>query len=225
MTQFIIAVAIIVLIQLAIARSKIRSAIYFTTGCIGAPTHEFAHYLACKLVGFPVVQVKLFQMPTPTDARLGYVEFVPTRGFGSGVKSILVAIAPLPFGILLLYAASQVTEYSLLIDVLYQANSVTEYYYAINLWMSQVDTLFLLGLYMLASITLYMLPSVADIQIAVRGVFDFVIIGAIIITVFSISYSQIFLNLNHLLLFSSQFMFLGAVLSLPILLIALITKN
>lgn len=84
-----------------------RSVVYYT-GWIGTPVHEASHWLAGKLFGIKIVEVKLFE-PDPKSGVLGYVRYVVPplefRHLHRVIGTFLMGIAPLFGGSLVLLLA------------------------------------------------------------------------------------------------------------------------
>ncbi len=153
-----IAVAIWVLKYL-MERFQQSRALVFITGIVGVPLHELGHYLMCKLVGFKVTEVKLFQMPTQDNPVLGYVNYEYPISISGSIRKVMVSIGPIFSGIIALYFLSpQVTPY------LFNNSSID-----LALFMNKAGWQQWILIWVLSSITLHMLPSLTDIRIAITG--------------------------------------------------------
>lgn len=131
----------------------------FITGIVGVPLHELGHYLMCKLVGFKVTEVKLFQMPTQDNPVLGYVDYECPMTISGSIRKVIVSIGPIFTGIVALYFLSpQVTPY------LFNNNTID-----LTLFMNKAGWQQWFLIWVLSSVTLHMLPSITDIKIAMAG--------------------------------------------------------
>ncbi|MFC0058979.1 metalloprotease family protein [Vibrio inusitatus] len=222
--NFLIAILAIYLANSCIHSSRFRSLIVFVTGIVGVTLHELSHYLVAKVLGFKVTQVCLFRMPTRANPTMGYVMFTRPDSIMASVGHVLVSIAPLIIGGICLYLGTQLTYVSSLIAQL-QSASLPDYpetLYAIAIHSSLFD---LVCLFVLASITLYMLPSTTDIKGALEGSL-YVGLAVYLMIILGITYT---LSVSkHLFDYLEQLgtlMTFGVILSLPIAIFALLTKR
>ncbi|WP_119008986.1 hypothetical protein [Vibrio superstes] len=222
--NFLIAILAIYLANSCIHTSRFRSLIVFVTGIVGVTLHELSHYLIAKMLGFKVTQVCLFRMPTRANPTMGYVMFTRPDSMLGSVGHVLVSIAPLIIGGVCLYQGTQLTYVSSLIAQLQSASwsDYPETLYSIAIHSSLLD---LASLFVLASITLYMLPSATDIRGALEGslyiglaVYLMIILGV----TYTLSISDILFKYLEQL---GTLMTIGVALSLPIATFALVTKK
>ena len=74
------------------------------TAWIGTPIHELSHYVAAKLSGHKIIELKLFK-PDPRAGSLGYVthSFDPNNFYQAIIGNTVIAIAPFFGGALAIY--------------------------------------------------------------------------------------------------------------------------
>ncbi|MDA0155230.1 hypothetical protein AB4239_03615 [Vibrio sp. 10N.286.45.C10] len=159
MIHFLTIAAAIWVLKYLMERFQKSRVLVFITGIVGVPLHELGHYLMCKLVGFKVTEVKLFQMPTQDNPVLGYVNYEYPMTISGSIRKVIVSIGPIFTGIVALYFLSpQVTPY------LFNNNTID-----LMLFMNKAGWQQWFLIWVLSSVTLHMLPSLTDIKIAMAG--------------------------------------------------------
>lgn len=159
MIHFLTIAAAIWVLKYLMERFNKSRVLVFITGIVGVPLHELGHYLMCKLVGFKVTEVKLFQMPTQDNPVLGYVNYEYPMTISGSIRKVIVSIGPIFTGIVALYFLSpQVTPY------LFNNNTID-----LTLFMNKAGWQQWFLIWVLSSVTLHMLPSLTDIKIAMAG--------------------------------------------------------
>ncbi len=159
MIHFLTIAAAIWVLKYLMERFQKSRVLVFITGIVGVPLHELGHYLMCKLVGFKVTEVKLFQMPTQDNPVLGYVNYEYPMSISGSIRKVIVSIGPIFTGIVALYFLSpQVTPY------LFNNNTID-----LTLFMNKAGWQQWFLIWVLSSVTLHMLPSLTDIKIAMAG--------------------------------------------------------
>ncbi|MEZ8946379.1 hypothetical protein AB4510_06245 [Vibrio sp. 10N.222.54.B12] len=159
MIHFLTIAAAIWVLKYLMERFQKSRVLVFITGIVGVPLHELGHYLMCKLVGFKVTEVKLFQMPTQDNPVLGYVNYEYPMTISGSIRKVIVSIGPIFTGIVALYFLSpQVTPY------LFNNNTID-----LTLFMNKAGWQQWFLIWVLSSVTLHMLPSLTDIKIAMAG--------------------------------------------------------
>jgi hypothetical protein len=159
MIHFLTIAAAIWVLKYLMERIQKSKVLVFITGIVGVPLHELGHYLMCKLVGFKVTEVKLFQMPTQDNPVLGYVNYEYPMTISGSIRKVIVSIGPIFTGIVALYFLSpQVTPY------LFNNNTID-----LTLFMNKAGWQQWFLIWVLSSVTLHMLPSLTDIKIAMAG--------------------------------------------------------
>ncbi|KAA8675609.1 MULTISPECIES: hypothetical protein [Vibrio] len=159
MIHFLTIAAAIWVLKYLMERFNKSRVLVFITGIVGVPLHELGHYLMCKLVGFKVTEVKLFQMPTQDNPVLGYVNYEYPMSISGSIRKVIVSIGPIFTGIVALYFLSpQVTPY------LFNNNTID-----LTLFMNKAAWQQWFLIWVLSSVTLHMLPSLTDIKIAMAG--------------------------------------------------------
>ncbi|MFA0563687.1 hypothetical protein AB4559_08160 [Vibrio sp. 10N.222.51.C8] len=159
MIHFLTIAAAIWVLKYLMERFQKSRVLVFITGIVGVPLHELGHYLMCKLVGFKVTEVKLFQMPTQDNPVLGYVNYEYPMTISGSIRKVIVSIGPIFTGIVALYFLSpQVTSY------LFNNNTID-----LTLFMNKAGWQQWFLIWVLSSVTLHMLPSLTDIKIAMAG--------------------------------------------------------
>lgn len=159
MIHFLTIAAAIWVLKYLMERFQKSRVLVFITGIVGVPLHELGHYLMCKLVGFKVTEVKLFQMPTQDNPVLGYVNYEYPMSISGSIRKVIVSIGPIFTGIVALYFLSpQVTPY------LFNNNTID-----LTLFMNKAGRQQWFLIWVLSSVTLHMLPSLTDIKIAMAG--------------------------------------------------------
>jgi hypothetical protein len=159
MIHFLTIAAAIWVLKYLMERFQKSRVLVFITGIVGVPLHELGHYLMCKLVGFKVTEVKLFQMPTQDNPVLGYVNYEYPMTISGSIRKVIVSLGPIFTGIVALYFLSpQVTPY------LFNNNTID-----LTLFMNKAGWQQWFLIWVLSSVTLHMLPSLTDIKIAMAG--------------------------------------------------------
>lgn len=159
MIHFLTIAAAIWVLKYLMERFQKSRVLVFITGIVGVPLHELGHYLMCKLVGFKVTEVKLFQMLTQDNPVLGYVNYEYPMTISGSIRKVIVSIGPIFTGIVALYFLSpQVTPY------LFNNNTID-----LTLFMNKAGWQQWFLIWVLSSVTLHMLPSLTDIKIAMAG--------------------------------------------------------
>ncbi|MEZ8736163.1 hypothetical protein AB4138_21385 [Vibrio sp. 10N.286.52.C3] len=159
MIHFLTIAAAIWVLKYLMERFQKSRVLVFITGIVGVPLHELGHYLMCKLVGFKVTEVKLFQMPTQDNPVLGYVNYEYPMTISGSIRKVIVSIGPIFTSIVALYFLSpQVTPY------LFNNNTID-----LTLFMNKAGWQQWFLIWVLSSVTLHMLPSLTDIKIAMAG--------------------------------------------------------
>ncbi|MEZ9833023.1 hypothetical protein AB4341_05775 [Vibrio breoganii] len=221
---FIAAITAIYLINSCINHSRFRGGILFSTGIIGVPVHEISHYLFAKLLGFKVLEVRLFQMPSHANTTMGYVSFTRSKSIVGAVFHVLVSIAPLIIGSFCLYLGAQLPHIQSLIAELLRS-SLLDYPKTLYLFITQANYLQLLSLFILASITIHMLPSWVDIKGALEGSVYISLFAYAMLTIGLVYSVQLWEVIDHGLHALGLLMMIGVILASPIALFALLTKR
>lgn len=215
MMDFLFTVTLIYLFRLIMDYSPFARGFLYVTGIIGVPTHEFGHYLMCKLMGFKVLDMKLFIRPTPGTRTLGYVNYsYPLSLFGS-LGKVVVSLGPLLTGFVAIYLLSPAV-----LKLMYSPESPM--LFDLGRFYTQADVIDWALLYVLVSITLHTLPSGHDFKVAAHGSIPVVITAYIAIGLLGINAAALIDEINPILTDFSRVLLVGALVSVPAVLLALI---
>lgn len=221
---FLISVLAIICINWCIGSSRFRHWLLLTTGVIGVTVHECSHYLMAKVFGFKITQVRYFQMPTKANPQMGYVAFTRPKGVFGSIGHVFVSLAPLLLGALCLYLGSQLPYIQ---SLTYQLSNQSLIDFPVTLYshITRASLGELFGLFSLASVTLYMLPSITDIKGALEGSLYLGAFFYIALSLGVVYLSQFEQILGYWLNALGTLMSIGVVISLPIALFAILTKR
>lgn len=214
MFELVLAVSAICLFRYLIEQSHYNRFFTLVTGVIGVPVHEIGHYLMAKLVGFKVIKVKLFRMPTHDNPVLGYVEYQYPLTISGSIRKVVVSIGPIFTGVVTLYwFGEKVTPY--LITPASNSLDIAKFvaHAGIEQW---------IYLWALSSITLHMLPSSTDIKIAISGSI-WVGIATYAGLVFAATHTLYLVQqIENVLALLSKLLLVGVILSAPLTFLAII---
>lgn len=142
---------------------------------IGVPVHELAHAVVALVCGHKVSKIELFK--PDASGTLGYVEHSYTPGVISWFTNLLIGLAPLFVGVFLIWLLSaalmpsftsihnsQVTT-SIAESVEYVITNLKNLFVTVD-W----DTPGWIWLYLVTSISMFMIPSKPDFQGAAKGI-------------------------------------------------------
>jgi hypothetical protein len=166
--------------------------------------------------------MKLFQMPTPSDGRMGYVEFARPLTLLGALGSVLVGIAPLIMGIAIFVGVSQMDIYSTLSSELIQKRDPTLMIQALISWWSSALIEQKIGLLALGSVALYMTPSWADVKLSIPGLAISLAI-TLCLFLFVPGTEQIIPFIDDVFKELSTFLIVGVMFSLPVFSVALLS--
>lgn len=180
-------------IQKLHAKLLLHSRLIYLTAWIGTPIHELSHSILCLLSGHKIVKVAIFK-PNLSDGTLGYVThaYNPANGLHI-IGNLFIGVAPLFGGI----TASYLLTYFLLpngkefaqylfipweTDLSFNALLVTLKYLASIVFESyqQDHVKTVLWGYLVASISLHMVPSYADIKGGLLGAVFVILVMAVL---------------------------------------------
>ncbi|SKA55604.1 hypothetical protein [Photobacterium toruni] len=162
------------LLLLLIPKLTVKNKItYYLFGIIGVPIHEMSHYLIARCVGFQIDDAKFIQDPSVNNGCAGYVVYRYKPTLINEVLVVFVGLAPLYIGSVLIYFITQFFGYPIF------DNNVNALQFVLDR-MSTLDVKWVIYAWLVASITVNMMPSSQDLKTSVRGLLLFSLIISLI---------------------------------------------